>query len=152
MRPNVRWGAPRGIGFFSPLAPVWARCARALRRAGAMLYEKRSISLGFFQLAFEAPEMLVTGYQLAAARALIGLKRATLARRANVSADDVAGMEAAKAGPIGGAVENVQAVQAALEASGVEFLNHGQPGVRLRNGVDSSASIAVEDLNSENDE
>jgi hypothetical protein len=117
-----------------------------------MLYEKRSISLGFFQLAFEAPEMLVTGYQLAAARALIGLKRATLARRANVSADDVAGMEAAKAGPIGGAVEHVQAVQAALEASGVEFLNHGQPGVRLRNGADGAASIAVEDLNSENDE
>ncbi len=96
--------------------------------------------------------MLVTGYQLAAARALIGLKRAALARRANVSAGDVAGMEAAKAGPIGGAVERVQAVQAALEASGVEFLNHGQQGVRLRNGVVAPASIAVEDLNSENDE
>ncbi len=96
--------------------------------------------------------MLVTGYQLAAAQALIGLKRAALAELANVSADAIRAMEESKAGPIGGAVEAVQAVQAALEARGVEFLNHGQPGVRLRNGADGAASIPVEDLNSANDE
>ena len=95
--------------------------------------------------------MLVTGYQLAAARALIGLKRTALAALAKVSKDAIARMEAAKAEPIGGGAK-LQAVQAAIEARGVEFLNHGQPGVRLRNCVDGSASIAVEDLNSENDE
>jgi transcriptional regulator with XRE-family HTH domain len=96
--------------------------------------------------------MLVTGYQLAAARALIGLKRPALAALANVSKDAIARMEASKEGPIGGGVANLQAVQAALEARGVDFLNHGQPGVRLRSGADGSASIAVEDLTSENDE
>jgi hypothetical protein len=96
--------------------------------------------------------MLVTGYQLAAARALVGLKRTALANLANVSAHAIARMEASKAGPIGGGVPNLQAVQAALEARGVEFLNHGQPGVRLRNGANGAASIAVEDLTSENDE
>ena len=93
--------------------------------------------------------MLVTGYQLAAARALIGLKRTGLAALAKVSKNAIARMEASKARPIGSGAK-LEAVQAALEARGVEFLNHGQPGVRLRNGVDGS--IAVEDLTSENDE
>jgi len=95
--------------------------------------------------------MLVTGYQLAAARALIGLKRTDLAALANVSNGAIARMEASKAEPVGGGAK-LRAVQAALEARGVEFLNHGQPGVRLRNRADGSASIAVENLNSENDE
>jgi hypothetical protein len=95
--------------------------------------------------------MLVTGYQLAAARALIGLQRRPLAKLAKVSADAIAAMEAAKSGQIGGGGAELQAVQAALEARGVEFLNHGQPGVRLRNGA-GAASIAVEDLTSANDE
>lgn len=95
--------------------------------------------------------MLVTGYQLAAARALIGLQRPTLAKLAKVGADLIAAMEAAKAGPISAGGAELQAVQAALEARGVEFLNHGQPGVRSRNGS-SGGSIAVEDLTSANDE
>lgn len=93
--------------------------------------------------------MLVTGYQLAAARALIGLDRTDLARLAGTSAEAVADLEAAKAGAVG--ADAAQAVQAALEACGVEFLNHGQPGVRVKNGA-GSASIAVEDLTSANDE
>ncbi len=96
--------------------------------------------------------MLTTGYQLAAARALIGMDQTALATLADVSANAIQNMEASKAAPIGGARQSIQAVQEALEAAGVEFLNHGQPGVRLRNGADGSASIAVEDLTSENDE
>ena len=76
--------------------------------------------------------MLTTGYQLAAARALIGLDQIELAARVGVSANTIRNMEASKANAIAGRSQNVQAVQAALEAAGVEFLNHGQPGVRLK--------------------
>lgn len=75
--------------------------------------------------------MLTTGYQLAAARALIGMDQTELAALANVSANTIRNMEAAKAGPIAGRAQNVQGVQKALEEQGVEFLNHGKPGVRL---------------------
>lgn len=96
--------------------------------------------------------MQLTGYQLAAAMSLVGLSRTALAKLAQVSEDAISNMEAAKAGPIGAAADGLQAVCAALEAAGVEFLNHGQPGVRLKSGADDSASIAVEDLTSANDE
>jgi hypothetical protein len=39
---------------------------------------------------------------------------------------------AAKGEPIKGHNQTVVAVQHALEAAGIEFLNHGQPGVRLK--------------------
>ncbi|VFU09240.1 helix-turn-helix domain-containing protein [Methylocella tundrae] len=96
--------------------------------------------------------MLTTGYQLAAARALIGMDQATLATLANVSADTIQSLEASKHEAIGGPVQSVKAVQTALEKEGVEFLNHGQPGVRLKNGAEGSGSITVEELTSENDE
>ncbi len=96
--------------------------------------------------------MLTTGYQLAAARALIGMDQTTLAELAKVSANTIRNMEASKNRPIGGRPQSIEAVQAALEAQGVDFLNHGQPGVRLRNGAEGSGSILVEDLTSENDE
>ncbi len=96
--------------------------------------------------------MLTTGHQLAAARALIGMDQTTLAALADVSANTIRNMEAAKAGPIGGRRQSIESVQGALESKGVEFLNHGQPGVRLRQGANGGASIAVEDLTSENDE
>ncbi len=55
-----------------------------------------------------------------------------LAERAGFSANTIRNMEKAGAGPIAGRSANVHAVQRALEAAGIEFLNHGQPGVRLR--------------------
>ena len=76
--------------------------------------------------------MLATGYQLAAARSLIGMDQVTLATQAGLSANTIRSMEKAGAAPIAGRAANVQAVQRALEAAGIEFLNHGQPGVRLR--------------------
>lgn len=94
--------------------------------------------------------MPITGYQLAAAQALIGLDRVALAKRANVSADAISAMEAAKTSPVAGA--DAEAVQTALEACGVEFSNHGRPGVRMRHDADGSGSIPVEDLTSANDE
>ena len=76
--------------------------------------------------------MLTTGFQLAAARALIGWEQTVLSEHCGLSVTTVRNMEKSGAGSIAGRAANVQAVQRALEAAGVEFLNQGQPGVRLR--------------------
>jgi transcriptional regulator with XRE-family HTH domain len=75
----------------------------------------------------------VTGRQIAAARALIGLDQAALAGSANVSVQTLRRMEAAE-GPPGGYLNNIAAVRAALEKAGCIFLdeNGEGPGVRLR--------------------
>ncbi len=75
--------------------------------------------------------MLTTGFQLAAARALIGMDQTDLAAKAGLSVTTIRNMEKAGAGPVAGRSANVQAVQRALQDAGVEFLNHGKPGVRL---------------------
>jgi transcriptional regulator with XRE-family HTH domain len=76
--------------------------------------------------------MLTTGNQLKAARALIGLDQSGLSERAGVNVNTIRNMEAAGAGAIAGRAQNVQTVQRVLEDVGIEFLNHGQPGVRLK--------------------
>ena len=76
--------------------------------------------------------MLTTGNQLRAARALIGIDQATLAKKARLNVNTIRNMEAAGAGPIFGRAANVQAVQKALEQSGIEFFDGGRPGVRLK--------------------
>jgi hypothetical protein len=60
------------------------------------------------------------------------MDQADLAERARVNVNTVRNMEASGAGPIAGRAVNVQAVQAVLEAAGVEFTNGGHPGVRMR--------------------
>ena len=77
--------------------------------------------------------MLTTGNQLKAARALAGIEQKELSELAGVNVNTIRNMEASGAGPVAGRSQNVQAVQRALETKGIEFLNHGQPGVRLRN-------------------
>lgn len=76
--------------------------------------------------------MLTTGHQLKAARALIAMDQAELAKRAGLNVNTVRNMESAGAGPIGGRTANIQAVQAALEDAGIQFLNGNEPGVRLK--------------------
>jgi transcriptional regulator with XRE-family HTH domain len=75
--------------------------------------------------------MLTTGNQLKAARALAGLDQIQLADLAGLNVNTIRNMEGANAGPIAGRSANVQTVQRVLESAGIEFLNHGQPGVRL---------------------
>jgi transcriptional regulator with XRE-family HTH domain len=75
--------------------------------------------------------MLTTGNQLKAARALIGLDQGDVAQRADVNVNTIRSMEASGSSPIAGRAANVQRVQQVLEAAGIEFLNHGRPGVRL---------------------
>ncbi len=76
--------------------------------------------------------MLTTGNQLKAARALVGIDQSDLATKAEVNVNTIRNMEAAGPQSIAGRAANVQAVQRVLEAAGVEFLNHGRPGVRLK--------------------
>jgi hypothetical protein len=75
---------------------------------------------------------LVTGNQLKAARALVALDQQVLATQADVNVNTIRNMEARGAEPITSGAVTVRNVQSVLEAHGVEFLNHGQPGVRLR--------------------
>jgi transcriptional regulator with XRE-family HTH domain len=76
--------------------------------------------------------MLTIGNQLKAARALAGLEQKEIAEMAGVNVNTIRNMEASGAAPIAGRAQNVQAVQRALEAAGIEFLNHGNPGVRMK--------------------
>lgn len=72
-----------------------------------------------------------TGRQIAAARTLAGISQADLAASAQISVPTLRRMEASE-GQASGMANNVAAVMRALEKAGIEFLNHGQPGVRLR--------------------
>lgn len=75
--------------------------------------------------------MLTTGNQLKAARALIGIEQTEVAAAAGIHVNTIRAMEASGLMPIAGRAQNVQAVQRVLESHGIEFLNHGKPGVRL---------------------
>lgn len=70
--------------------------------------------------------------QIKAARALLGWSQGDLAEKSGVSAPTVKRLEAAD-GEIGGRPETGEALVAALEKAGVEFIseNGGGAGVRL---------------------
>ncbi len=82
--------------------------------------------------------MLTTGNQLRAARGLVAMDQVTLAERSKVSANTIRSMEGKGAAVLTSGLDTVRAVQSALEAAGVEFLNHGRPGVRLRVPLDGA--------------
>ena len=88
--------------------------------------------------------------QIKAARSLLDWSQEELAEKAGVSVPTVKRLEA-KDGPIGGRADTCARLQAALQAEGIEFLNHGQPGVRLRNKT-RDEGLRPDQLNSENDE
>ena len=77
-------------------------------------------------------DMLTTGNQLKAARALAGLSQAQLAAAAGVNVTTISAMEGKGAATLGSGLDTIWAVMTALENAGVELLNHGQPGARLR--------------------
>jgi hypothetical protein len=78
--------------------------------------------------------MLTTGNQLKAARALLGMDQILVAHKAGLNVNTIRNMEAAGHAAVAGRAENVQVIQRLLEEHGIEFLNHGQPGVRLKVG------------------
>jgi transcriptional regulator with XRE-family HTH domain len=75
--------------------------------------------------------MLTINRQLRAARALIGWEQKDLAAAADISVGTVRRMEQLD-GLIRAQHETVLKIQRAFENAGIEFLNHGSPGVRLR--------------------
>ncbi|WP_342167238.1 hypothetical protein [Methylobacterium sp. SD21] len=81
--------------------------------------------------------MLTTGNQLRAARALVGMDQGTLADRAGVNINTIGAMEKRGLSGLVSGLDKVQAVMRVLEAEGVEFLNHGEPGVKLRRKAES---------------
>ena len=80
--------------------------------------------------------MLTTGNQLRAARSLVDMGQSALADAAGVNINTISSMEKRGANTLTSGLDVIRKVQAALEAAGVEFLNHGQPGVRLAKKVD----------------
>jgi hypothetical protein len=60
------------------------------------------------------------------------IQTARLAERAGVNINIIGGMEKRGASGLVSGLDKVQAVMRVLEAEGVEFLNHGEPGVKLR--------------------
>ena len=70
-----------------------------------------------------------SGNQLRAARALLGLDQDAFAESLGVSINTVRTMEARGSEPVGGFASTRAKVREALEAMGIEFMNHGSPGV-----------------------
>jgi len=75
--------------------------------------------------------MLTTGNQLRAARALVDMDQTTLASQSGISANTISTMEKKGAGVLTSGYDTIRKLMTVLEEAGVEFLNHGQPGVRL---------------------
>ncbi len=73
----------------------------------------------------------MTAGQLRAARALLGIEQKTLAEMAGVSLPTIQRMEASE-GTVRGNVDSLTKVIEALDRAGIELLNVGGRGVRLR--------------------
>ncbi len=84
--------------------------------------------------------MLTTGNQLKAARALAGLDQGELASRAGVNINTISAMEKRGTEILTSGLDKIKAVMDALEAVGIEFLNHGRPGVRFKKAVKNPVS------------
>lgn len=82
---------------------------------------------------------MITGAQMRAARALLGIDQKTLARLAGVSVPTIQRMEASH-GNVRGIVDSLTKVVTAFDAAGVELIGEnsqssgGGRGVRLKSG------------------
>jgi transcriptional regulator with XRE-family HTH domain len=88
--------------------------------------------------------MLITGNQLKAARALADIDQHELADLAGLNVNTIRNMEARGVEPITSSAVTIRKVQLALEARGIELLNHARPGVRLRTPKESAAEIKTQ--------
>ena len=75
--------------------------------------------------------LLITGPQLRAARALLGMEQIELAKLARVARGTIRRMESFE-GEIGTRTGTLALVQRALERAGIEFVDDGHSGVRFK--------------------
>lgn len=75
--------------------------------------------------------IVITGRHIRAARGLLGWAQGELAKKAKVALGTVRKMEGSD-GPVGSRTDSLFKVVAVLEKAGVEFIDSGQPGVRMR--------------------
>jgi hypothetical protein len=90
---------------------------------------------------------LVTGNQLKAARVFAEVDQQQVADAAKINVNTIRNMEARGNQPITSSAMIVRNVQLILESWGVEFINDGGPGVRMRDqsavpGASSKRSAA----------
>jgi transcriptional regulator with XRE-family HTH domain len=74
---------------------------------------------------------LLTIELIKAARALLGWSQKDLAEKSGVPYATLSKLEA-REGPMTTRGGTEEKLRAALETAGIEFLNHGRPGVRMR--------------------
>ena len=77
---------------------------------------------------------MITGPQMRAARALLGIDQKTLAALSGLSVPTIQRMEASS-GDVRGVVDSLTKVIAALELAGVELINEGSPSTAGGRGV-----------------
>ena len=82
---------------------------------------------------------MITPQQIRSARALVGLTQAALAKRAGLSTTGLNNIERGVADP---KASTLRAIQSALEAAGVEFMDGG--GVKPRRNIDHEIKLARE--------
>jgi predicted transcriptional regulator len=75
--------------------------------------------------------ILIDGRHLRAARAILGWTQQELSKKSQVALGTVKRMEGFD-GPVGARTDTLRKIVAVLEKAGIEFLNDGQPGVRLK--------------------
>lgn len=94
---------------------------------------------------------MTTSEQIRAARALLRWEQRDLAGASRVSLPSIKRLETIP-GPLAAQPRTIDALRAALESAGVEFIaeNGGGPGVRLRKAA--PGAIPLSDLNASNDE
>ena len=78
--------------------------------------------------------IFISGRHIRAARALLGWAQNELSKKARVALGTLRRMESFD-GPVSARTESLSKVVMALEKAGIEFLNGGSPGVRLKGPV-----------------
>ena len=79
--------------------------------------------------------IVITGKHIRAARALLGWAQGELARKSRVALGTIRRMEGFE-GSVGARTETLGRVVSVLEKAGVEFLDGGGPGVRMKSQLD----------------
>jgi transcriptional regulator with XRE-family HTH domain len=92
-------------------------------------------------------KLLISIAQLRAARGLLGWSKAKLAEEVGLPVESIKHYESTNG--VDMPEEAGKAMCHVLETAGIEFLNGGQPGVRMKA---TAATVPVDQLNASNDE